>query len=55
MAKYVTKVIEDNGDLVMLFPPELYDHLDLKVNELLVWEFNDDQTITVSKTKIIDN
>lgn len=55
MSKYVTKVVEEDGNLVILFPPELYEHLDLKVNELLVWEFNDDNSVKVSKTKIIDN
>lgn len=53
--KYVTKVIgDDNGDLVILFPTELLDRLQLIENEVLQWEING-KDITITRPGFIAN
>lgn len=38
--QYVTKVIEENGQKILLLTPDLLNHLDLQANEFLVWDLD---------------
>jgi hypothetical protein len=49
---YATKVIEEDGELIMLFTQELLDALDLSDGEILAWEVEDDSIMIKRKMKI---
>jgi hypothetical protein len=53
---FLTKVIVEDGQTVMLFSDELLKALALRPNEVLEWSVNDrDKTITIRRHHIIDN
>jgi antitoxin component of MazEF toxin-antitoxin module len=53
---FATKVLKDEetGELGILIPEELLKELDLQIGQLLEWKINDDDTVTITKTKIVD-
>jgi antitoxin component of MazEF toxin-antitoxin module len=56
MTKYwVTKVVEQDGNLGMIVPAELLQSVDWKIGELLKWELNSSGSIIISKTNIISS
>jgi hypothetical protein len=53
---FLTKVVIEDGQTVMLFSDELLKALALRPNEVLEWSVNDrDETITIRRHHIIDN
>ena len=53
---FLTKVVVEDGQTVMLFSDELLKALALRPNEVLEWSINDrDKTITIRRHHIIDN
>jgi hypothetical protein len=53
---FLTKVVVEDGQTVMLFSDELLKALALRPNEVLEWSVNDrDKTITIRRHHIIDN
>lgn len=52
--EYFSKVIDDDGQTVMLFPEALLNALKLVPNEILKWTIDGD-TIIINRTKYIDN
>jgi antitoxin component of MazEF toxin-antitoxin module len=53
---FTTKVLKDEetGELGILIPEELLKELDLQIGQLLEWKINDDDTVLITKTKIVD-
>jgi len=53
---FATKVLKDEetGELGILIPEELLKELDLQIGQLLEWKINDDDTVLITKTKIVD-
>lgn len=39
---WTTKVVEENGELVILFPPDLMQHVGWKEGDNLAWVISDD-------------
>jgi hypothetical protein len=39
---WTTKVIEENGELILLFPPELMEETKWKEGDALAWVVSDD-------------
>jgi hypothetical protein len=53
---FLTKVVVEDGQTVMLFSDELLKALGLRPNEVLEWSVNNsDNTILIRRHKIIDN
>jgi hypothetical protein len=52
---YATKVIEEDGELIMLFTQELLDALQLTDGEILAWEIEDGSIMIKRKMKIDEN
>jgi hypothetical protein len=50
---WITKVVQENGDLVMLFPPELLEELKLVENEFLRWTVSENGDVQITRTKVI--
>jgi hypothetical protein len=50
---WITKVVQENGDLVMLFPPELLEELKLVENEFLRWSVSENGDVQITRTKVI--
>jgi hypothetical protein len=46
---FSSKVVEEDGQIAVLFSEELLSHLDLKHNDLLVWFIDDDGYISIEK------
>lgn len=40
---WVTKVVQEGDDMIVLFPPELMDHLSWKEGDLVAWVMSDDK------------
>lgn len=52
--KWLTKVITEGDDIVVLFPQQLLDYLNLHEGEVLLWTADDDGKVTIEKTNIVD-
>ena len=39
---WTTKVVEENGDTVLLFPPDFLNHVGWKEGDNLAWVISDD-------------
>lgn len=53
---FITKVgTDENGQLFLLFPADFNEKLQLVENEVLLWEVNEEGTITITKTNYIHN
>ena len=54
---FTTKVVKDDesGELGFLIPEELLQELNLQVGQLLEWKLEDDNTVTITKTNILDS
>jgi hypothetical protein len=53
---FLTKVVVEDGQTVMLFSDELLKELGLRPNEVLEWNVNKhDNTVLIRRHKIIDN
>ncbi len=49
---WITELQQDPDDpegLILEFPDEILDKLGWKVGDTLVWEINEDQTVTIRK------
>jgi len=42
---YATKIVEENGELIMLLTKELLVALQLRDGEILAWELDDDSIV----------
>lgn len=52
---FLSKVLYDEDkNLNMILPDELLKALNLKHNEILVWDVSDDKTIQIKRRNIID-
>lgn len=47
---YVSKVIKEGDDIVMLLPQDLLERLSLTENDIYIWHFNEDGTISLIQT-----
>lgn len=54
---FTTKVVKDDesGELGFLLPEELLQELNLQVGQLLEWKIEDDNTVIITKTNILDS
>ena len=54
---FTTKVLKDDesGELGILIPEELLHSLNLQVGQLLEWKIEDDNTVIITKTNILDS
>lgn len=54
---FTTKVLKDDesGELGILIPEELLQELNLQVGQLLEWKLEDENTVVITKTKILDS
>lgn len=42
---YVSKIVEENGEIVMLFQPDLLEKMNFKPDTLWQWEMQEDGSI----------
>ena len=54
---FTTKVVKDDesGELGFLLPEELLQELNLQIGQLLEWKIEDENTVVITKTKILDS
>lgn len=54
---FTTKVVKDDesGELGFLLPEELLQELNLQVGQLLEWKIEDNNTVIITKTNILDS
>lgn len=54
---FTTKVVKDDesGELGFLLPEELLQELNLQIGQLLEWKIEDDNTVIITKTNILDS
>jgi bifunctional DNA-binding transcriptional regulator/antitoxin component of YhaV-PrlF toxin-antitoxin module len=48
---YVADVIEENGELMLQFPPEMLEELGWQPGDTIVWDDDEDGNIIVRKAK----
>ncbi len=48
---YVADVIEENGELMLQFPPEMLDELGWQPGDTIVWDDDENGNIIVRKAK----
>jgi hypothetical protein len=46
---YVSKIIEEDGNIVMIFQPDLFKKLKLEPGSLWQWEPQEDESIKLTK------
>jgi hypothetical protein len=52
---WMTKVIEEDGNLGIIMPTDLLGSMNWKLGELLKWEIAPNGSIIISKTNIISS
>lgn len=48
---YVADVIEENGELMLQFPPEMLEELDWHPGDTIVWDEDESGNIVVRKAR----
>jgi len=48
----LSKLIKEDDDLIMCFHPDLFKSLNLKEDQLFLWEPQDDGTIILTPTEL---
>ena len=51
MSKWTVELVEDGEDLILPFPQEVLDQLDLKEGDVLKWLDNSDGSVTLTKAQ----